>query len=139
MEFSSGELANLCAIDQPIIGEAVPFNISTIIRDGYIRLHGRNKLAWEESIKKYSQTEKVSNPSARYHYYYSPSEMQELRLKIEKTAESARGDVFVIFNNHPFGYAPANALEFKLMIETLKPVIPMHIVLNFPRLNNINA
>lgn len=134
LTFLSAEEANVCAIDQPIIGEALPFIISSIRNDGYIRLHGRNKAGWEDSIKKYSLREKVSDPNARYNYFYSPSEMQEIRLKIEKNTETAKGDIFVIFNNHPFGYAPVNALELKLMIETLKPAIPMHIALNFPRL-----
>lgn len=131
---TSGRQINVCSIDQPVIGEALPFNVQTVIRDGYVRLHGRNKPAWEESIKKFSQNLQMKDPNARYHYYYSPSEMQEIRLKIEKKAENATGDVFVIFNNHPFGYAPANALELKILLESLKPEIPMHIALNFPRL-----
>ncbi|GMU85321.1 MAG: hypothetical protein AMXMBFR48_05630 [Ignavibacteriales bacterium] len=135
IELSSGVKPNVCAIDQPIIGEALPFTIQPIMQDGYIRLHGRNKLAWEDSIKKFSQSKQASDPNARYNYYYSPSEMQEIRLKIEKTAELASGEVFVIFNNHPFGHAPANALELKLMLENIKQEIPMHILLNFPRLN----
>ncbi len=74
----------------------------------YYRFHGRNQKSW----KGFSQ-----KPSDRYNYYYRHDELVALAQLVRKSME--RGDeIFVYFNNHPFGNAPRNALEFSEIMGT---------------------
>lgn len=138
LEFIENASLQVCAIDLPLIGDALPFRFSPHGTIQYIRFHGRNSVAWLESIKSFAAGNASDDPNARYNYNYSPSEMQELRMKIENEINPETEELIVIFNNHPFGYAPANALEMKYLLERISNDIPLHLALNFPRLSSYN-
>lgn len=134
LKFINESGINICAIDMPMIGEAFPFRFTGSADSLYVRLHGRNSAGWMDSIRRFAAGTKLPDQNARYHYNYSPSEMHELRMKIENEIAPGTKELVVIFNNHPFGYAPANALEMKIMLERIQLDLPLHLSLNFPRL-----
>ena len=77
----------------------------------YFRFHGRNKRGWEGNS---------SNPSDRYNYYYGKDELHILARYVKESIE--RGDeIFVYFNNHPYGNAPRNAIEFSEILGLGRP------------------
>ena len=80
----------------------------------YIRLHGRNADAWYSSSP--SLAEQKTNPSARYEYDYSPSELQNF-VPVIHTARSKGRKVQVYFNNHPKGNGAENAQELMEMLK----------------------
>ncbi|MBK6678816.1 MAG: DUF72 domain-containing protein [Ignavibacteriales bacterium] len=98
------------SIDQPQIGESLPFKLYTINGRAYIRLHGRNEEGWLNSISNFGNKQTYEAQNERYRYLYSSGEVAELAQLIKQVVDGMR-EVFVIFNNHPAGNAPANAFE----------------------------
>ncbi len=98
------------SIDQPQIGQALPFRLNIVNGRAYIRLHGRNERGWRDSISNFGKEQSYEQQNERYRYLYSPGEIAELAQLIKKSLEHLK-EVFVIFNNHPVGNAPANAFE----------------------------
>ncbi len=126
-----------CSVDQPDVGEAIPFEPIITNDKGYIRFHGRNKEAWINSINNFGKKQNYQEQSARYKYLYSPSELFEIQEKILSIKEAVN-EIFIIMNNHPNGDAVANAFELiHLLEEKLKMPLPNNIKMLYPRLQNI--
>jgi uncharacterized protein YecE (DUF72 family) len=123
-------------IDQPIIGEAIPFELITINNKAYVRFHGRNKEAWSQSINNFGKPQTYQEQNARYDYLYSPGELIELQQKIEPLLASLK-EIFIIFNNHPKGQAAANTFEMMNLLGRKQVEIPTNILTAFPRLSRI--
>jgi uncharacterized protein YecE (DUF72 family) len=126
-----------CTIDQPQIGEAIPFE--PIITNGkaYLRFHGRNVKAWLKSINSYGKQQSYKEQSERYKYLYSPGELVEIDQKIKSIQEKVK-EIYVIMNNHPQGDGIANAFELiHLLEEKSKVQMPSTIVKAYPRLEEI--
>jgi uncharacterized protein YecE (DUF72 family) len=105
-----------CCIDQPIIGEAMEFNLQFTGDKLYIRMHGRNAAAWSESIANFGKKQTYDEQNARYKYLYSRGELLEVVVRIQDTVANVK-EVIIIMNNHPQGDAVINAFE---IIEFLK-------------------
>lgn len=76
----------------------------------YLRFHGRNKEQWFR---------KGAGKLEKYDYLYSRNELETFARLISPLA--SRGDeIFIFFNNHPSGKAPANAAQMMDMFG-LKP------------------
>lgn len=126
-----------CTIDQPQIGEAIPFEPIITNDKAYLRFHGRNVKAWLNSIKNYGKQQSYEEQSERYKYLYSPGELVEIEQKIKSIQEKVK-EVYVIMNNHPQGDAIANAFELiHLLEEKSKVQMPSTIVKAYPRLEEI--
>ncbi len=133
-----------CTIDQPQIGEAIPFEPIITNKRAYLRFHGRNKEAWLNSIKNFGKEKLSENPdeaykqqSLRYDYLYSPGELVEISQKIKEVYDKVK-EVFIIMNNHPQGKGVANAFELiHLLKENMKVKIPDTILKAYPRLMRI--
>lgn len=126
-----------CTIDQPQIGQAIPFEPIITNDKAYIRFHGRNVEAWRKSLSNFGKEQTYEEQSSRYSYLYSPGELVEIAQKI-KAIESKVKEVNVIMNNHPKGDAVANAFELiHLLEERTKIEIPETIVKAYPRLEEI--
>jgi uncharacterized protein YecE (DUF72 family) len=105
----------------------------------YIRFHGRNSESWGKSIAAFGQTQTYEEQSSRYKYLYSPGELMEIDRKVKEMFDKVK-KVFVIMNNHPAGYAVANAFELLHLLSGKKQVpIPYTTVKSFPRLGSIAA
>ena len=126
-----------CTIDQPQIGEAIPFEPIITNDKIYIRFHGRNIEAWKKSINNFGKKQTYAEQSERYKYLYSPGELVEIDQKIKAVQEKVK-EVYVIMNNHPQGDAVANAFELiHLLEEREKLDIPRTIMKTIPRLERI--
>lgn len=98
--------------DEPQIGEkSVPFvPHATHKTHTFIRLHGRNKGAWQKPVK----GEEWRN--VRYLYDYNKQELSELAEKVKLLTKQSR-IVTVVFNNNSGGHAAGNASEFINMLD----------------------
>lgn len=126
-----------CTIDQPQIGQAIPFEPIITNNKAYLRFHGRNVKAWLQSINNYGKQQSYEEQSERYKYLYSPGELVEIDQKIKSIQEKVK-EIYVIMNNHPQGDAIANAFEIIHLLEGKNKVeMPSTIVKAYPRLEEI--
>lgn len=97
--------AGFCCVDEPRL-RGLPPPIAEATSDvAYVRFHGRNSAAWWTHEK----------AAERYDYIYKPEELAEWVPRIHTLSEKAL-KVFVFFNNHVRGQAPANARMLKEML-----------------------
>ena len=131
-----------CTIDQPQIGNAIQFEPIVTNNRAYIRLHGRNKDAWFNSIRNFGKEKKIDNPdeayrqqSLRYDYLYSPGEIVEIAQKVKEVFDKVK-EVYIIMNNHPQAKGIANAFELIHMLTIqMKTKIPENLVKTYPVLS----
>jgi uncharacterized protein YecE (DUF72 family) len=131
--------ANLtfCTIDQPQIGQAIPFEPIVTNDKAYIRFHGRNEEAWKNSINNFGKNQSYVERSERYKYLYTPGELIEIEQKIKLIQKKVK-EVHVIMNNHPQGDAVANAFELVHFLEVKDRVeMPKTVLKAYPRLEEI--
>ena len=137
MDFFKEANLTFCTIDQPQIGQAIPFEPIITNDKAYIRFHGRNEEAWKKSINQFGKKQTYEEQSERYKYLYSPGELIEIEQKIKSVQEKVK-EVHVIMNNHPQGDAVANAFELIHLLEQKDKVeMPPTIVKVYPRLQNL--
>lgn len=139
LEFFRQNDLTLCTIDQPQIGQAIPFEPIITNDKAYIRFHGRNVDAWKKSLSNFGKEQTYEEQSSRYSYLYSPGELVEIVQKI-KSIEGKVKEINVIMNNHPKGDGVANAFELiHLLEEKTKVEMPETIVKAYPSLETIVA
>ena len=120
--------ATVCAVDQPVIGDSIPFrDRGTGGQSAYFRLHGRNKSEWFKPD---------TNRDLRYNYLYSRSELTPVADTIRGASKTAK-EVVVVLNNHFRGQAVANSFELKSMLSGAKVPIPARTLNAYPRLRSI--
>lgn len=137
-EFLQQYNITFCTIDQPQIGYSVKFNPVLTGDKAYIRFHGRNIEAWRSSIKNFGKEQNYEQQSERYKYLYTPGEIAEIDQELRKIYDKVK-DIYIIMNNHPTGYAVANAFELLFMLrEKQRFRIPENTIKAFPRLQSIN-
>lgn len=136
-EFGRAGNITFCTIDQPVVGQAVKFEPVITNDKAYIRFHGRNEEAWKQSVKSFGKHQTYEEQNSRYKYFYSPGELNEIDLKIKEVFDKVK-KVFVVMNNHPTGYAVANAFELMKMLKNGREIeLPETILKAFPRLKRI--
>jgi uncharacterized protein YecE (DUF72 family) len=128
---------SICTIDQPQIGQSVPFQPLITNDKAYFRFHGRNVEEWKKSISNYGKEQTYEQQSERYKYLYSPGELSEIEQKIKEVYNKVR-EVYIIMNNHPSSYGVVNAFELLYMLTGKKGInIPGNLMKAYPRLQNI--
>ena len=138
LDFFSLNKLTLCTIDQPQIGQSVPFKPIVTNDKLYLRFHGRNEDAWKASINNFGRQQTYDQQNERYSYLYSPGELLEIDRQIKEVLDKVK-KVFVIMNNHPRDDAVANAFELMhLLDERIKIKIPPTILKAYPRLEKIS-
>jgi uncharacterized protein YecE (DUF72 family) len=126
-----------CTIDQPQVGQALPFEPIITNDKAYIRFHGRNVEAWKKSISNFGQPQTYEEQSSRYKYLYTPGELIEI-MQVIKPLEKKVKEIHIILNNHPQGDAVANAFELIHLLEEKDKVnMPNTIVRAYPRLGKL--
>lgn len=73
----------------------------------YVRFHGRNKDIWYKN--EYTNDKRLN----RYDYLYTERELLPWADMVKKM----NGDVFIYFNNHAYGKAAKNAIEFSRLLD----------------------
>ncbi|MHB8896133.1 MAG: DUF72 domain-containing protein [Candidatus Geothermincolia bacterium] len=96
-------------VDEPRLQGLLSPRVAITARTAYLRMHGRNAETWWA---------KGRESWERYDYLYSEEELAEWLPGIEKMDEQA-DRVYVIFNNHYKGQAPANARTFEQMLRAI--------------------
>ena len=124
------------AVDQPQLGNALPFRPILTNSKAYIRFHGRNKEAWQKSIYNFGKKQSYEEQNNRYDYLYLPGELKEFELSIESKLNTAE-HIYIIFNNHPKGQAVANAFQFINYLENKLIEIPKTTLTAFPQLKGM--
>jgi uncharacterized protein YecE (DUF72 family) len=117
----------LAAIDQPVIGQSIPFKPVRTGPIGYVRMHGRNAGAW---FAKPTGPAK-ENPSARYDYLYGAAEVEEITATVKAVAKGTK-ETYVVQNNHPRGQAVANALQVRRSLGQAIRDLPDSMFLQYP-------
>lgn len=137
IEFFRDANLTFCTIDQPQVGQAIPFEPIVTNDRAYIRFHGRNEEAWKNSISNFGKKQTYAERSERYKYLYTPGELIEIEQEIKSIQKKVK-EVHVIMNNHPQGDAVANAFELvHLLKEKDKVEIPGTVLKAYPRLEEI--
>ncbi|MCU0799827.1 MAG: DUF72 domain-containing protein [Candidatus Thermoplasmatota archaeon] len=84
-------------------GPSFPWLEEATSRHNYFRFHGRNRSDWFKGGER--------DPTERYDYRYSPEELEQRAPRIRVIDSIGDKGTRVMFNNHPRGNAPMNALE----------------------------
>ena len=116
----------VCNLDYPIGRDSFDMKLCTVGKNGYFRMHGRNKEKW---FSKAGRDE-------TYDYYYDDKELGEIKGRLDKLA-GAFETLTVIANNHYRGAELANALELKALVTGRKQLVPEGLLRTYPQLARI--
>jgi uncharacterized protein YecE (DUF72 family) len=114
-------------IDYPLGHDSFSLWECRVGRNGYLRLHGRNRKTWFDS---------KAGRDATYDWYYSRSELEGIVKRALVLAGTFR-TLTVVANNHYRGKELANALELKSMITGEKVEAPGGLVEAYPVLADV--
>ncbi len=123
-EFLAANQLAFCNIDQPQVSYSLGATDWVTGPFAYLRLHGRNRRHWFSSGE---------DSSARYDYYYSPAELDELAARARRLLAQSQ-ETYLIFNNHPRGQGVANGLEMLARLTGERFALPEPLKSAFPRL-----
>lgn len=116
----------VCNLDYPTSRDSFDMKLCTVGKNGYFRMHGRNKEKW---FSKAGRDE-------TYDYYYDDKELGEIKKRLDKLA-GAFESLTVIANNHYRGAELANALELKALVTGQKQLVPEGLLRSYPDLARI--
>jgi uncharacterized protein YecE (DUF72 family) len=116
----------VCNLDYPITWNSFNMQHCTVGRNGYFRMHGRNREKW---FSKAGRDE-------TYDYYYNEHELAQIKKRIDKLADAFES-LTVIANNHYRGAELANAIELKALVSGQKQLVPEGLLGSFPNLAKI--
>lgn len=102
---------SVAAVDAPDLPGLPAGDAPAVGSPGYLRFHGRNAGKWFEHER----------AEERYDYRYAKDELAGWVERI-RALESATDELYIYFNNHFRGQAPANAAE---LAELLGKPLPM--------------
>ena len=116
----------VCNLDYPISWNSFNMQHCTVGRNGYLRMHGRNREKW---FSKAGRDE-------TYNYYYNENELAQIKKRIDKLADAFES-LTVIANNHYRGAELANAIELKALVSGQRQLVPEGLLGSFPNLARI--
>jgi len=117
----------VCNLDYPTTWNSFNMKYCTIGRNGYLRMHGRNREKWFS---------KQAGRDETYDYYYSQDELSQIKQRIDRLADAFE-TLTVIANNHYRGAELANALELKALLSGQKQLVPEGLLRAYPNLAGI--
>lgn len=95
----------------------------------YLRLHGRNAVAWFD---------KKAGRDETYNYYYNKAELDGIRQRAESLRRGSRS-LTVVANNHFQAKEVTNILQLKAMMTSQKVPVPPGLLARYPELKDIAA
>jgi len=116
----------VCNLDYPITWNSFNMQHCTVGRNGYLRMHGRNREKW---FSKAGRDE-------TYDYYYNENELAQIKKRIDKLADAFES-LTVIANNHYRGAELANAIELKALVSEHRQLVPEGLLRSYPNLARI--
>jgi uncharacterized protein YecE (DUF72 family) len=126
-EFLRERGVGFCNIDQPQVSYALGLTQQVTSAIGYLRLHGRNAVAWFQDD---------ANRDARYDYLYTAAELDEITEVLARIAAQAR-DVYLIANNHFRGQAALNALDVRRRLTRAPVNVPPQLMAAYPEVGEL--
>ncbi len=125
-EFLRNNKLHLINVDLPGIKHHMPLTSETSDGVAYFRLMGRNSESWDRG-----------GVQERYHYNYSPEELEDFVKRIESLQPPAQ-KTFVVFHNDPNANSPVNGFQMKHMIDRTKDIaVPGTLAEFSPRIKEI--
>jgi len=116
----------VCNLDYPTGPASFDMQQCTVGRNGYFRMHGRNREKWFSKAGR-DQT---------YDYYYNAGELAQIKNRLDALAKAFES-LTVIANNHYRGAELANAIELKAMFSGEKQAVPEGLLRAYPDLAGI--
>ena len=127
LQFLSGLGVTVANLDYPLAGNSFNLPVTGIGQHAYLRLHGRNRVAWFDKKAGRDQT---------YNYLYNKGELESIFERARQiTARS--GSLTVVANNHYQGKEVVNALQLKAMFAGRKVMVPPILAEKYPDLKAI--
>lgn len=117
---------SVCNLDYPTGPDSFDMQCCTVGRNGYFRLHGRNREKW---FSKAGRDEV-------YNYYYNKDELTQIKKRIDRLA-NAFETLTVIANNHFRGAELANAIELRALLSGQKQLVPEGLLRAYPNLVSV--
>jgi len=117
----------VCNLDYPTTWNSFNMQHCTVGRNGYFRMHGRNREKWFS---------KEAGRDETYDYYYNEDELSQIKQRIDRLADAFES-LTVIANNHYRGAELANALELKTLLSGQKQFVPEGLLRTYPNLARI--
>jgi uncharacterized protein YecE (DUF72 family) len=117
---------SVCNLDYPMSWNSFNMQHCTVGKNGYFRMHGRNREKW---FSKAGRDE-------TYDYYYNSDELAGIKKRIERLVEAFEF-LTVIANNHYRGAELANAIELKALVSGENQLVPEGILKTYPNLASI--
>jgi uncharacterized protein YecE (DUF72 family) len=114
LEFLAGLGYSVASLDLPLSRAAFRAWDAVTGPLAYLRLHGRNRDAWFRA---------GAGRDEKYDYLYDAGEMEQILERIRALQRKAE-HLFVVFNNHPHGQAPVNALQTMAALGAEPPAAP---------------
>ncbi len=113
-------------LDYPTSTQSFNLQQCTVGKDGYFRMHGRNKEKW---FSKSSRDEV-------YNYLYNQKELAVIKERLDSLGKAFES-LTVIANNHYRGAELANAIELKALVTGQKQPVPEGLLRTYPDLAKI--
>lgn len=118
---------SVCNLDYPTTWNSFNIQHCAVGRNGYFRMHGRNREKWFS---------KDAGRDETYDYYYNQDELSQIKKRIDRLADDFES-LTVIANNHYRGAELANALELKCLLTGQKQPVPESLLRTYPQLARI--
>jgi uncharacterized protein YecE (DUF72 family) len=113
-------------LDYPTSWQSFNLQHCTVGKDGYFRMHGRNREKW---FSKSSRDEV-------YNYFYNEKELAAIKERLDSLGKAFES-LTVIANNHYRGAELANAIELKALVTGQKQPVPEGLLRTYPDLAKI--
>ncbi|HOW97779.1 MAG TPA: DUF72 domain-containing protein [Kiritimatiellia bacterium] len=127
LEFLVGLGVTVANLDYPVGKDSFDLRECRIGEHGYLRLHGRNRVAWFDRKAGRNET---------YNYLYSKPEVDDIRARAVSLAKTFRS-LTIVANNHYQGKEVANALQLKAMLSGQKVRVPPDLLRQYPELAEV--
>jgi len=113
-------------LDYPTSSQSFDLQHCTVGKDGYFRMHGRNREKW---FSKAGRDEV-------YNYLYNEKELAAIKERLDVLGKAFES-LTVIANNHYRGAELANAIELKALVSGQKQPVPEGLLRTYPHLAEI--
>ena len=127
--FIGGLGVALAHLDYPAGPEGFALDVCPVGEDAYLRLHGRNRVAWYDRNAGRDET---------YNYDYSRKELEEIRDRALRLARRFRSTT-IVANNHYHGKEVANALQLMALLGRKAVKAPEVLRRRYPNLAQVSV
>lgn len=122
---------HLVNVDLPQIRRHMPFTSEAWGGAAYVRLMGRNAVAWEHPSRR--SNDGPIETQERYFYLYSAGELMSIANTVRNLRERGN-ETFVVFHNDPEAQSLLNGFQFRHLMTRRRVLVPDRLLRKFPGL-----